>query len=74
MHVTRAPFNDKLAYDYVNIAAVCEAESPRAPMIVRTLSKTLALFLPRLFYNIHRCRNRLLQHCQTFDSTVQQIA
>ena len=26
--------NDKLAYDYVNIASVCEAESPRVTMTV----------------------------------------
>ena len=56
------------AYYYVNIASVCEAESPRAPVTVWTLSKTIALFLPRLYYKIHRCMNRVLQHCQTFDS------
>ena len=68
MHVTRAPFNDRLAYDYVNIASVCEAKSPCAPVTACKRAETLALFLPRMFYKTHRCRNRRLQHYQTFDT------
>ena len=68
--VTHAPFNDRLAYDFVNIVSVCKAESSHAPVTVWTLSKPLALFLPRLFYKIHRCRNGFLQHYQTFHSII----
>ena len=39
-----------------------------AQVTVWTLSNTLALFLPRLYYKIHRCGNILLQHYQTSDS------
>ena len=43
MQLTCAPFNDRLAYDYVNIALVCEAEGPRVTVTVNAVKNTCPL-------------------------------